>query len=281
MSGWSGWSSIDPGLYILKRFCTEQVETIMERQPLLQARGEAVRRELSPGVAFLVLSTVVTSAYTFIYVYFWVCGAFVLASALHEGDHCSPELLAWLAAALLQPLFHGLVSVSVPEAMCSQCMSWLYSLGLVLTGCGWLLQSQGLPCHSKSPTFFIFIEAYLDFMVITWMLMLATPVVAFGVLNLGTRLGVLRIRSSELDLRTLEAVDFKKEIFCEDANASEGQLPAECCVCCEHFSADKVIRRTPCKHVFHEACLARWLQVNDSCPVCRVSLQAALDPEAK
>ena len=44
-----------------------------------------------------------------------------------------------------------------------------------------------------------------------------------------------------------------------------GLMPAECCVCCERFSQEKAIKRTPCKHVFHEdwdVCCVRCIQIN-------------------
>ncbi|CAK9021163.1 unnamed protein product [Durusdinium trenchii] len=80
-------------------------------------------------------------------------------------------------------------------------------------------------------------------------------------------------------LDSIESVPFDIKLFTEDASASEGLMPAECCVCCERFGREKVIKRTPCNHVFHEDCLARWLKVTDSCPVCRKSMRKVEDPE--
>ena len=36
-------------------------------------------------------------------------------------------------------------------------------------------------------------------------------------------------------------------------------------------SAD-VVRQTPCRHIFHPACIDAWGMKNMSCPVCRLDL---------
>lgn len=48
----------------------------------------------------------------------------------------------------------------------------------------------------------------------------------------------------------------------------------ECCSICLDVLNDgsKVILRMPpniCSHAFHALCILRWLQVNDTCPLCR------------
>ena len=60
------------------------------------------------------------------------------------------------------------------------------------------------------------------------------------------------------------------------------------CPCRDELQVDERVRVMPCNHVYHPPCLAPWLAVHNSCPVCRHELptddaayerskQAALD----
>lgn len=46
----------------------------------------------------------------------------------------------------------------------------------------------------------------------------------------------------------------------------------ECCICMADFDSSTEIRRTFCGHVFHGKCLANWLKVSRTCPLCRKDL---------
>ncbi|XP_020200344.1 RING-H2 finger protein ATL39 [Aegilops tauschii subsp. strangulata] len=55
------------------------------------------------------------------------------------------------------------------------------------------------------------------------------------------------------------------------AGAKKGQQPeGDCPVCLEAFGDDDGVKVVPaCGHVFHAPCIDRWLDVRNSCPVCR------------
>lgn len=47
----------------------------------------------------------------------------------------------------------------------------------------------------------------------------------------------------------------------------------DCSICLEGFGENKESRNLPCDHVFHRACIDKWLlEYNHNCPVCRRDL---------
>ncbi|KAM8839925.1 E3 ubiquitin-protein ligase RNF115 isoform 2-T2 [Spinachia spinachia] len=46
----------------------------------------------------------------------------------------------------------------------------------------------------------------------------------------------------------------------------------ECPVCREEYSPGESVRKLSCLHYFHSECIVPWLQLHDTCPVCRKSL---------
>uniref|UniRef100_A0A3Q3KWL6 RING-type E3 ubiquitin transferase n=1 Tax=Mastacembelus armatus TaxID=205130 RepID=A0A3Q3KWL6_9TELE len=46
----------------------------------------------------------------------------------------------------------------------------------------------------------------------------------------------------------------------------------DCPVCMEDYSLGETVRKLPCLHYFHSECIVPWLELHDTCPVCRKSL---------
>ena len=46
----------------------------------------------------------------------------------------------------------------------------------------------------------------------------------------------------------------------------------ECTICLLNYN-EETKKATECQHIFHQECIDRWLQENNSCPLCRTCLQ--------
>ena len=44
---------------------------------------------------------------------------------------------------------------------------------------------------------------------------------------------------------------------------------AECSICLTEFDAESRVRLLPCRHVYHQRCIDRWLDRSRKCPSCR------------
>ncbi|KAK8515033.1 hypothetical protein V6N13_121982 [Hibiscus sabdariffa] len=52
-----------------------------------------------------------------------------------------------------------------------------------------------------------------------------------------------------------------------------------CAVCKEQFEIGTKVRNMPCDHLYHSDCILPWLQLRNSCPVCRHELPTAQGEE--
>lgn len=63
-----------------------------------------------------------------------------------------------------------------------------------------------------------------------------------------------------------------------DGHDEKGQM-IECAVCLSMLEEDQIARRLPnCNHVFHIACIDKWLTAQPTCPICRSDVSPQLPP---
>ena len=43
----------------------------------------------------------------------------------------------------------------------------------------------------------------------------------------------------------------------------------QCAVCWDDFKLGEEVRQLKCEHIFHEPCIVPWLELHNTCPVCR------------
>jgi len=59
--------------------------------------------------------------------------------------------------------------------------------------------------------------------------------------------------------------------YAEDTGGSN-QESKTCAICCEEFRLGVQVRLLPCLHMYHVACIDRWLSQSRTCPVCKYEI---------
>ncbi|XP_074568761.1 E3 ubiquitin-protein ligase RING1-like [Curcuma longa] len=60
-----------------------------------------------------------------------------------------------------------------------------------------------------------------------------------------------------------------------DVKITEGLLgsdESQCSVCLDSFETGVIGKKMPCRHIYHKECILPWLELHNSCPVCRYEL---------
>lgn len=63
-----------------------------------------------------------------------------------------------------------------------------------------------------------------------------------------------------------------------NSTQASGGVYLDCVICCSDITAREISNKeymlAPCNHIFHQSCLASWMDVKMECPVCRTELPA-------
>merc|ERR1712216_593078 len=54
-----------------------------------------------------------------------------------------------------------------------------------------------------------------------------------------------------------------------------------CSICLSDFEANDQVRKLPCSHYFHVACIDGWLRISRACPMCNADVSAQLPDSDK
>lgn len=73
-------------------------------------------------------------------------------------------------------------------------------------------------------------------------------------------------RLEKIDIEQFFSYRYKSIITTNDILSSK---QTACVICMSPFKNGQRIRVLPCQHEYHNKCIARWLKMNSSCPICR------------
>merc|ERR1719310_897898 len=136
-------------------------------------------------------------------------------------------------------------------------------------------------CSKTNPHLFQFVWYYSLYLLACYVCMIVTPMGAIGLMVYGMSRGWFdEIAGASPD--TIDGIETISYGTFQEMLLSEHDKPEEeCCCCSEVYDEKAVIKRTPCGHVFHEQCLAKWLKVSTTCPLCRNDLEEAVKADKK
>ncbi|XP_006627171.1 E3 ubiquitin-protein ligase ARK2C isoform X2 [Lepisosteus oculatus] len=60
----------------------------------------------------------------------------------------------------------------------------------------------------------------------------------------------------------------------------ESDIDEKCTICLSMLEDGEDVRRLPCMHLFHQACVDQWLATSRKCPICRVDIETQLTPDS-
>ncbi|XP_031685587.1 E3 ubiquitin-protein ligase RNF165 isoform X4 [Oncorhynchus mykiss] len=69
--------------------------------------------------------------------------------------------------------------------------------------------------------------------------------------------------------------DLKLGLVDEELDTDE-----KCTICLSMLEDGEDVRRLPCMHLFHQACVDQWLATSRKCPICRVDIETQLAPDS-
>ncbi|XP_027342332.1 E3 ubiquitin-protein ligase RING1-like [Abrus precatorius] len=76
--------------------------------------------------------------------------------------------------------------------------------------------------------------------------------------------------ASKSAIEALPNISVTEELLASDSS--------QCAVCKDTFELRELAKQMPCKHIYHSDCILPWLELHNSCPVCRFELPTD-DPE--
>ena len=70
--------------------------------------------------------------------------------------------------------------------------------------------------------------------------------------------------ASKSSVEALPIIKISEELLASDSS--------QCAVCKDTFELGEEAKQMPCKHIYHSDCILPWLELHNSCPVCRHEL---------
>jgi len=194
---------------------------------------------------------------------------------------CDQPLQWWLFTMLLIPVVQCQLNNHIDER--PKRLQALVMPTLLCSGIYFLTKCK--TCAETNPSLYDFVKMYIIFQSVLWLAMMFTVLCFVTVIMWAHQRGLLPHQGGGPSnpakpgtINEIETVSFSPDLFADIAVGKPPDESPECSICQDVFDHQKVIKRTPCGHFFHEECLASWLEkFAKTCPLCRMNIEEALE----
>lgn len=253
----------------------------MSQQQFRQAQQEAAQNALME-TGWLTWTIVILAFGIFAFWFFVTVKSWYVLFCYYDAP-CDQPLGDWLLVKLTLDVISSAIQQRPRAGDPPRPLTW-FILGLqnawLVLGFHWCGECR--TCQTSSPELFKWVQFLVVFGTVVTLLLMLLPVLFYmAVLLLVYLIGSGRLANKraarEDTLSLLEKVPYRAELFSNSSDPDDDRPSGDCCCCCEDFNDQKPILRTPCNHYFHEDCLAQWLKLAKTCPICRQDLDQATE----
>lgn len=199
----------------------------------------------------------------------------------HKDQPCDQPLQWWLLAAMIIQFTQMFLERTIADRPHLQKLN--LAIMPICLSIGVFLYVSAETCEDTNPQLYRFIWLFFICQFLKWLYMFFTMFLLVGLVFWMAHRGLLEDGGASAAgpefIHKLDTVPFSPDD--PDFHEEDTQQIKECCICQQKFDSESAIKRTPCKHLFHEECLGDWLgKFARTCPLCRTDLQAAVTPVA-
>lgn len=224
----------------------------------------------------LVCCAVVGLIWLLLAVVFYFYGWYVWYA--RSSKPCDQPLRLWLLLQLTATTVKEMVNLIHLTSSRGRYVTWILQTFPLITlslGVVWLARTS--TCDATNPELYDFCWWYIIFLGVTYVTQITATVILVTLLIYGAVRGWLSppAGASPDTIKRIETVKYDADLFADPDDPGDSRPPNECCCCTEEYCEEAVIKRTVCGHYFHEDCLAKWLTIQRTCPLCRRDLDVS------
>jgi len=271
---------------------------LQQRQQFQRSRQQVVVNVATSGRGILArllitLFLAVAAALVLLWLYLYMGSLQIIV--YHLDAPCDQPLGAWLVVWMILPTVHALVDAPPPREDGNEedrrrhnaRSSFIHCIWFAV-GCFWFRSSK--TCSHTNESLYVWVRFVIHIYLVGVFLFFVFPLMlAFLCLQLFKLYQWLIDRgwisnpkaAKAGTIESMEVVTYDPSLFAKEDDPHDTRPSGECCCCQEDFNAESTIVCTPCQHYYHKHCLAEWLKLAHSCPLCRSDLNCGESDESK
>lgn len=269
-----------------------------ERQQFQQSQRQVVVNVANDGQGFLarlMMFVFYLICIALVAVWFYLYFGTIYIIIFHLDKECDQPLGGWLVVWMILPTVHALFDPQPPAEEEYQNERNRHSMrsGFIHSvwfgfGMSWFHMAK--TCQKTNAPLYEWVKFVIHIYVIGLFFILVFPLMlafcyvqAFRFYHWLIDAGwISNPKAASADtIDNMEEVTYDPSLFGSEDNALDTRPSGECCCCQENFGPELPIVKTACGHYYHKQCLAEWLKLAKSCPLCRCNLDAVDKQEEK